>query len=81
LDIEMRCAICGEETLGFNPVKWGPEFAHRTCVKAFEAGKIAEREACANDCGQLSHIGSKNQLWMRDRCVAVIRARSNLPIG
>ncbi len=37
----------------------------------------AEREACAERCEQLSHIGSENQLWMRDRCAAAIRARSN----
>lgn len=36
-----------------------------------------EREACAKGCEQLSHIGSENQLWMRDRCAAFIRSRSN----
>lgn len=38
---------------------------------------VVEREACAKMCEQLSHIGSENQLWMRDRCVAAIRSRSN----
>lgn len=77
----MKCAICNEETIGRDPVKWGPEFAHRTCVIAFEHGQIdgqeTEREACAKRCEHLSHIGSENQLWMRDRCVAAIRQRSN----
>ena len=45
---------------------------------AWNAGAKDEREACAKACAHLSHIGSKNQLWMRDRCVAVILARSNV---
>lgn len=48
------------------------------CVlDAIERAVSAEREACAERCEQLSHIGSENQLWMRDRCVAAIRQRSN----
>lgn len=43
----------------------------------WEAATKAEREACAKGCEQLSHIGSENQLWMRDRCAAFIRSRSN----
>lgn len=39
----MKCAICNEETIGRDPVKWGPEFAHRTCVIAFDAGVDVER--------------------------------------
>lgn len=39
----MKCAICNEETIGRDPVKWGPEFAHRTCVIAFGAGVDVER--------------------------------------
>ena len=39
----MKCAICHEETIGRDPVKWGPEFAHRTCVVAFDAGVDVER--------------------------------------
>ena len=47
-------------------------------IAKFAAAVAAkEREACAKACAQLSHIGSDNQLWMRDRCVAVILARSN----
>lgn len=45
---------------------------------AWNAGATAERKACAKECAQLSHMGSGNQLWMRDRCVAVILARSNV---
>lgn len=41
---------------------------------------LAEREACAKGCEQLSHIGSENQLWMRDRCAAFIRSRSNVEL-
>jgi hypothetical protein len=42
----MECAICHEETLGRDPVRWGPEFAHRTCVVAFDVGADVERSAC-----------------------------------
>ena len=42
----MKCAICHEETIGRDPVKWGPEFAHRGCVVAFDAGADVERTAC-----------------------------------
>ena len=48
----MKCAICAEETLGRDQVKWGPEFAHRTCVTAFNTGVQDEREACGSLCHQ-----------------------------
>lgn len=28
----MKCPICNKETWNCNPVRWGPEFAHRECV-------------------------------------------------
>lgn len=34
----MKCAICGEEPNGQAEVRWGPEYAHRTCVVSFNAG-------------------------------------------
>lgn len=46
----MKCAICNEETIGADPVKWGPEFAHKTCVTAFYAGVDVERERCVAVC-------------------------------
>ena len=41
----MRCPICSEEVRDVDQAeRWGPEFAHATCVTAYNAGKAAERE-------------------------------------
>ena len=41
----MRCPICSEEVRDVDQAeRWGPEFAHATCVSAYNAGKAAERE-------------------------------------
>jgi hypothetical protein len=59
----------------------GYSFHHDEFVAFARAVEAAEREACAKLCEQLSHIGSENQLWMRDRCIAAIRSRSNVMCG
>ena len=47
----MRCPICSEEVKAEDQAeRWGPEFAHATCVTAYEAGKAAERERLAEAC-------------------------------
>ena len=47
----MRCEICGESIGNSESERFGPEFAHKTCVIAFKHGQIdgkeTEREACA----------------------------------
>ena len=44
----MRCPICSEEVRDTDQAeRWGPEFAHSTCVTAYNAGKAAERERYA----------------------------------
>ena len=75
----MKCAICNEETIGRDPVKWGPEFAHSTCVIAFKHGQIdgqeTEREACAKVCEDLNAYKEDDP---GASFAAAIRARSNV---
>lgn len=39
----MKCPICAEETIGEDVQKWGPEFAHTRCVKAYSLGRSDAR--------------------------------------
>lgn len=85
----MKCAICNEETIGSDPVKWGPEFAHSTCVIAFKHGQIdgqeTEREACAKVCEALELVfecqSAQPGYWpdqIAHKCAIAIRERSNV---
>jgi hypothetical protein len=54
----MRCPICSEEVKSEDQAdRWGPEFAHATCVTAYNAGKADERERCASLCE--AHAGMR----------------------
>lgn len=68
----MRCAICGESIGNSEKQRWGPEFAHRPCVLAFNAGVIDEREECAKLCDELGEDHNTNGYG----CAAAIRERS-----
>ena len=53
----MRCPICSEEVRDTDLAeRWGPEFAHATCVTAYNAGKTAEREQCAEEIAMLRRL-------------------------
>jgi hypothetical protein len=42
----MRCPICKEDVKARSHAeRWGPEFAHATCVAAYNAGKDDARES------------------------------------
>ena len=42
----MRCPICSEEVRDTDQAeRWGPEYAHATCVAAYNAGAGAVRKA------------------------------------
>lgn len=41
----MKCPICNEETAGELTQRWGPEFAHQRCVKAYSLGGCDARAA------------------------------------
>jgi hypothetical protein len=35
----MKCPICKDETFDSAMQRWGPEFAHTRCVRAYNVGK------------------------------------------
>jgi hypothetical protein len=43
----MKCPICADETVGQETQQWGPEFAHKRCVKAYSLGGCDARAAIA----------------------------------
>lgn len=84
----MRCEICGESIGNSESERFGPEFAHKTCVIAFKHGQIdgqeTEREACARLCAHLYSVcvpyGSEVRAADADDCACAIRERSNVSI-
>jgi hypothetical protein len=74
----MKCAICHEETIGRDPVKWGPEFAHRTCVVAFDAGVDVERYRMRDIVKDDAHAMTFQSLGQyRSALIAALRSNLN----
>ena len=76
----MRCAICAVSIGNAEQERWGPEFAHTTCVIAFKHGQIdgqeTEREACAKIADakdDMMEYGAGEEIMMRSN------VRANLP--
>lgn len=93
----MECPICNEEIGAANAGRFGPEFAHNTCIVAFKQGQIdgqeTEREACAKVCESLCESaeresGAEAAGWL-DKAAELMRsnggiqgsARSDDPAG
>lgn len=75
----MRCTICKEETLGRDPVKWGMEFAHRTCVIAFDSGVDNERYRILELIGNDAHAMTFQSLGQyRSALMADLRSNAAL---
>ena len=55
----MKCAICSRDMIGIDPVRWGPEFAHQTCVVAFndERRRMFEVLAAAPEAVMDTRVG------------------------
>ena len=84
----MRCGICNIDAASHEATRWGPEFAHKTCVVAFNAGKLNEREACEQVCHEIELDARANIIDTADEwqqgaaeaareCWKAIRMRSN----
>lgn len=51
----MQCPICNEEVRADDQAeRWGPEFAHTTCVTAYNAGVATERDRWMEASGAVS---------------------------
>lgn len=81
----MRCEICCESIGNADRERWGPEFAHKTCVTAFKHGQVdwqeTEREACATVCegNDVTRAGGVWNTAVKD-CATKIRMRSNIEL-
>lgn len=75
----MKCPICAEETAGEDVQRWGPEFAHKRCVKAYSLGGCDARAAIEADRAQRVPDGWK--LVPVEPTDAMVRAALHLDLS